>query len=345
MIRAKLIAWYRTHRRDLPWRNTRDPWAIWVSEIMCQQTRVDSVIPYFERFMGRYPTPADLAAAPLDELMTLWAGLGYYSRARNLHKAANQLVERHGGVVPDDPQAFRALAGVGRYTCGAVMSIAFGRPEPVVDGNVMRVFSRLFRIEEDPRTPAVQKQLWARASELVQGDAPADFNQAVMELGALVCRPKSPTCLLCPVREDCQALAAGRVDALPIKPKRAPRPVVQWIAGLSRTPDGAIWLAQRGEGLLGGLWELPAVMSPGDLGALDLVAGDVLAQISHGFTHRIWEVEVRAATGTPAVGDYARVRAVPVDELASIALSGPGIKALRACRIKLAHRRGAGRKK
>lgn len=343
-LRAALLTWYTANKRDLPWRRTRDPWAVWVSEIMCQQTRVASVIPYFERFMARYPTPADLAGAPLDELLTLWAGLGYYSRARNLHKAAGQVVERHGGQIPLDPKAFGALAGVGRYTCGAVLSIAFDQPEPVVDGNVVRVFSRLLCIEEDPRQPAIRKGLWDFAARLVPGERPGDLNQAIMELGALVCRPKSPTCLLCPVRPHCLGFETGRAPHLPVKPKRAPRPITRFTAGLARTPDGAIWLAQRaGEGLLGGLWELPAVEQPGALDALDLIAGDHLADVTHGFTHRIWEVAVHAAQGVPAQGDYAELRAVPEAELSTVALSGPGIKALRACGIALAHRRGAGR--
>lgn len=338
------MAWYRANRRALPWRGHPDPWAVWVSEVMCQQTRVASVIPYFERFMAAYPTPAALAAAPIDDLLTLWAGLGYYSRARNLHAAAAQVVERHGGQVPDDPAAFRALAGVGRYTCGAVMSIAFGRAEPVVDGNVVRVFSRLFCIEDDPRTPPVKRALWARAEAMVEGPDPGDLNQAIMELGALVCRPKSPTCLLCPVQGDCAARAAGRVADLPIKPKRKARPVIRFMAGLSRTAAGAIWMAQRApDGLLGGLWELPAVEAPADLAAIGLTADEPLAAITHGFTHRVWEISVHRAVGAPTQGDYAAIRAVPVDDLANIALSGPGIKALRACGFKLAHRRGAGR--
>lgn len=344
-LRPRLLEWYAQNRRDLPWRRTRNPWHIWVSEVMCQQTRVASVIPYFERFMARFPTPTALAEAPLDDLLTLWAGLGYYSRARNLHKGATQVLQRHGGEIPNDPKAFLALAGVGRYTCGAVMSIAFGRCEPVVDGNVVRVFSRLLCIEEDPRTTAVQKALWATAGALVQGPTPGDLNQSIMELGALVCSPKSPTCLLCPVRDACVAHDKGIAATLPIKPKRKPRPVTRFVAGLVRDDAGSIWMAQRaGEGLLGGLWELPAVELPGELSALDLVAGDALAEITHGFTHRVWEVAVHAATGRPKLNEYSEMRAIPVSELTQLPLSGPGIKALRACGVKIAHRRGAGKK-
>ena len=344
-LRPRLLEWYAQNRRDLPWRRTREPWHIWVSEVMCQQTRVASVIPYFERFMARFPTPAALAESPLDDLLTLWAGLGYYSRARNLHKGATQVVERHGGRIPNDPKAFLALAGVGRYTAGAVMSIAFDRAEPVVDGNVVRVFSRLLCIEEDPRTTAVQAALWRSAAALVEGPTPGDLNQSIMELGALVCSPKSPSCLLCPVRQGCLAFERGVAADLPIKPKRKARPVTRFVAGLARDESGAIWMAKRaGEGLLGGLWELPAVEAPGDLSALELVAGEVLAEVTHGFTHRLWEIEVRAAVGSPKLNEYSEMRAVQAAELAGLALSGPGIKALRACGIKLAHRRGAGRR-
>jgi A/G-specific adenine glycosylase len=344
-LRPALLAWYDANKRDLPWRRLRDPWAVWVSEIMCQQTRVASVIPYFERFMARYPTPADLAAAPLDDLLTLWAGLGYYSRARNLHKAAGQVVARHGGQIPNDPKAFSALAGVGRYTCGAVMSIAFDRPEPVVDGNVVRVFSRLLCIEDDPRQPKVRAGLWDFAARLVPGDRPGDLNQSIMELGALVCRPKSPTCLLCPVRPQCLGFETGRAPDLPVKPKRKPRPITRFTAAFARTDTGDIWLARRaGDGLLGGLWELPAVEQPGELATLGLNPGAQLTEVTHGFTHRVWEITVVAAHGVPQTGSYAEVRAVPEDALASLALSGPGIKALRACGVQLAHRRGAGRK-
>jgi A/G-specific adenine glycosylase len=342
-LRARLLAWYDQGHRDLPWRREPTPWRVWVSEIMLQQTRVESVIPYFHRFLARFPDPTTLAAAPLEEVLTLWAGLGYYSRARSLHTAAGQVVERHGGEIPNDPEAFRALAGVGPYTCGAVMSIAFGRPEPVVDGNVVRVLCRLDRIEEDPQAPAVVRHLWRRAGELAAGERPGDLNQALMELGAVVCRPQNPTCLLCPLAADCAARAGGCQEALPRKAPRAARPTIQWIAGLARTPEGHVWLARRaGTGLLGGLWELPAGLTT----APGLTLGPVVATVTHAFTHRVWQITVHTAEGTPEItSDYDDLRAVPADALASVALSGPGIKALRAAGLAVAHRRGAGSKK
>src|SRR5512134_738690 len=216
-VRRALLAWYRRERRDLPWRRTRDPWAIWVSETMLQQTRVETVIPYYERFMQRFPNVAALADADTDELMSHWAGLGYYSRARNLKAAASQVVREHGGRVPGDVEALRALPGVGRYTAGALASIAFDRPAPIVDGNVARVLARLLDLDLDVRSPAGQRRLWAEAEALANGPSPGDLNQALMELGALVCTPRTPRCADCPVRRRCRGRAAGRAEALPVK--------------------------------------------------------------------------------------------------------------------------------
>ncbi|MGH7289297.1 MAG: A/G-specific adenine glycosylase, partial [Myxococcota bacterium] len=215
-VRSVLLTWYRRERRDLPWRRTRDPWAIWVSETMLQQTRVETVIPYYERFLERFPSVQALADAEPDELMKSWAGLGYYSRARNLKAAAHKVVEEHGGRVPDDLEALRELPGVGRYTAGALASIAFDRPAPIVDGNVARVLARLLDLDFDVKSPAGQRRLWDEAAALADGPSPGDLNQALMELGALVCTPRAPRCPLCPLREDCRGLAAGRAEALPV---------------------------------------------------------------------------------------------------------------------------------
>ncbi|MCA9538869.1 MAG: A/G-specific adenine glycosylase, partial [Myxococcales bacterium] len=276
-LRQRLLAWYDQGHRDLPWRRDPRPWPVWVSEVMLQQTRVESVLPYFARFMARYPTPSALAAAPLDEVLAGWAGLGYYARARNLHRAAQQCVERHGGAVPDDPAAFAALTGVGRYTCGAVQSIAFGHRLPVLDGNVARVLCRLDHLTENPRAPQSLTRLWARAAELADGKRPGDTNQALMELGALICTPKRPKCLLCPLQAACQARAAGDAESLPARPPRKARPRLQLVAGLARDAEGRIWFGRRPEeGLLGGLWSLPSVLAdppgPTALAALDLRA-------------------------------------------------------------------------
>jgi A/G-specific adenine glycosylase len=251
------LAWYRRHRRDLPWRRTRDPYAIWLSETMLQQTRVETVIPYYERFLARFPTVEALADAEPDDVMQHWAGLGYYGRARHLHAAAKRVAEQHGGALPDELEGLLALPGVGRYTAGAVASIAFDRPEPILDGNVARVLARILDLREDVATPAARRRLWAAAARLSDGPSPGDLNQALMELGALVCTPRAPRCLVCPVRERCAGLAAGNPEALPVKRRAAaPKPVAAVAALLERR--GRVLAVRRPpKGLLGGLWELP----------------------------------------------------------------------------------------
>ena len=257
-LRAQLLSWYDRARRDLPWRRTRDPYAIWLSEVMLQQTQVSTVIPYWERFLQRFPTVAALAAAPLPDVLAGWRGLGYYSRARNLHRAAQEVVERFGGTLPSTAAELRSLPGFGRYTAGAVASIAFGEAAPLVDGNVARVLSRLFEVEGPPGDRAREARLWTLAAELVPGERPGDFNQALMEHGATVCRPEKPLCLLCSVREHCLAWRHGRVDELPpAKVRAAPKKLTLAVAVWPHA--GRLLLARRAEkGLFGGLWELPA---------------------------------------------------------------------------------------
>ena len=199
-VRGALLGWYRRHKRDLPWRRTRDPYAIWLSETMLQQTRVETVIPYYERFLARFPSVQALAEAAPDEVSKLWSGLGYYSRARNLHAAARKVVDGYGGELPSDVAALQELPGIGRYTAGAVASIAFDRAAPIVDGNVARVLARLLDLRDDVSAPATQQRLWAEAEALARGPKPGDLNQSLMELGALICTPRAPKCLLCPLR-------------------------------------------------------------------------------------------------------------------------------------------------
>jgi len=202
-ITRRVVAHFRTHARDLPFRKTRDPYAIWVCEIMAQQTRLSVVIPYWERWLARFPTVAALAAAALDDVLAHWAGLGYYARARALHRAAGVIVERHGGRLPEDPEALAALPGIGPYTAGAIASIAHGRRAAIVDGNVARIFARLFGIEADVLAPATKREMWRLAGELVPARSPGEFNQGLMDLGATVCRPRTPDCPACPLRRDC----------------------------------------------------------------------------------------------------------------------------------------------
>ncbi|MEM9487831.1 MAG: A/G-specific adenine glycosylase [Myxococcota bacterium] len=259
-IARRIVEYFAELQRDLPWRQTRDPYAIWISEIMLQQTRVTTVIPYYRRWLARFPTIRALAQAPLDDVLAAWSGLGYYSRARNLHRCARELVEHHGGVLPDSVEALLRLPGIGRYTAGAVASIAFGRRAPVVDGNVARVLARLYALELDIKSSAGQRELWRLAEGLVPAGAPGDFNQGLMELGATVCTPTRPGCLLCPIAASCRARAAGQQDALPITPrrKRASELPVLAASALWIVKSGRLLLARRAPaGLYGGLWELP----------------------------------------------------------------------------------------
>jgi A/G-specific adenine glycosylase len=311
-VRRALLAWFARHKRDLPWRRTRDPYAIWLSETMLQQTRVETVIPYYERFLARFPTVLALADAEPDEVTRLWSGLGYYSRARNLHAAARQLASEHGGELPRDVGALRALPGVGRYTAGAVASIAFDRPAPIVDGNVARVLARLLELRDEATAPATQKRLWAEAEALARGPRPGDLNQALMELGALICTPRAPKCPLCPVREDCRALAAGDPEALPVKKKAAAPKRIEAAAALVFRSGKLLAVRRPAEGLLGGLWDLPGgELTPAEpperaleralrekLG-LALAGSAPLGALQHQFTHRTLALHVFRAEAKP----------------------------------------------
>jgi A/G-specific adenine glycosylase len=256
-LRRLLLAWYAAERRLLPWRADRDPYRVWISEAMLQQTRVATVIPYFERFVARFPDCAALARAPLEDVLAHWSGLGYYRRARTLHEAARTIVERHRGRFPERREDVLALPGVGPYTAGAVLSIAYGQREPLVDGNVARVFARLFGIEGVPGARVFEDELWRRARELVPERGAGEWNQALMELGALVCTPREPRCDACPVREHCVALASGRTGLLPT-PKPRPAVIEVELEILLVSADGRVLLERRPPaGRMAGLWQLP----------------------------------------------------------------------------------------
>jgi A/G-specific adenine glycosylase len=258
-MRGRLIDWYERGHRELPWRAERDPYRILVSETMLVQTTVAAVVPYYERFLARFPTVADLAAADEATVLKAWEGLGYYRRARQLHAAARAIVEGHGGVVPGDVEALRALPGVGRYIAGAVVSFAFDRPAPIVEANTQRVLARWLAWGADLKTTASQARLWRAAERLVPPERPGVFNQAFMELGAVVCTPKNPSCLVCPVAADCLARARGLQDTLPVVADRAaPLEVAEACALVVR--EGRILVVQRGPvGLWGGFWEFPTI--------------------------------------------------------------------------------------
>lgn len=297
-IRAALLDWYGSERRDLPWRRSRDPYRIWVSEIMLQQTRVSVVVPYYERFCRRFPTVRDLAAADEETVLAHWTGLGYYRRARDLRRGAIAVCERHDGRVPCDPRELLALPGVGRYTAGAIASIAFGAEEPILDGNVRRVLSRIFTVSGRPGG-ATDRTLWAWARRLVEGPRPGDLNQAMMELGSEICRPAGPGCDRCPVAADCAGRASGAPERWPeLPPRRATERVTVAVAWIERA--GRVLLERPGpENPLRGTWELPArcVDGPEALGEalarshrLELSPAAAGGRVRHGILHRRLEL-------------------------------------------------------
>ena len=258
-VRRKLVDWYVEAHRDLPWRRDRDPYRILVSETMLVQTTVAAVVPYFERFLARFPTLEALAQADEAEVVKAWEGLGYYRRARQLHAAAKAVAREHGGVIPDDPVAVRALPGVGPYITGAILSFAFDRPAPIVEANTQRVLARWLALPGDIKTTATQSRLWEAAGRLVPKVGAGAFNQAFMELGALVCTPKSPSCLVCPVTAECRARALGIQDSLPISvPKPPPLPSTEAAALVAR--GGRVLIVRRGpRKLWEGFWEFPTI--------------------------------------------------------------------------------------
>jgi A/G-specific adenine glycosylase len=311
-----LLAWFKKSRRALPWREEpRDPYRTWVSEVMLQQTRVEVVLPYYQRFLRRFPTLPALAAAPLDDVLALWSGLGYYARARNLHRAA----QAAGSKLPSTSAELRALPGFGPYTAAAVASLAFGEAVPLVDGNVARVFARVFRLEGDARA-----QSWGLAAEQLPKRGAGEFNEALMELGALVCTPRNPRCRECPLASQC----AGK-DAphdFPRKKARAARPLLEWEALALFRDDGAVLLEQRaGEKLFGGLWELPRA-APSGVKLLSRAASAVVVEQT--LTHREVRVTVRTARAAGVAG--AGFRWVAPDGLAALGLSSLTRKTLRA---------------
>lgn len=285
-----LLAWYSENKRDLPWRREPDAYHVWVSEIMLQQTRVAAVIGYYARFLERFPTVEALAGAEEDSLMKCWQGLGYYSRARNLQRAARVICDSYGGVFPGDYAAIRALPGVGDYTAGAVASIAFGLPYAAVDGNVLRVVSRLTADGRDISEPGVKKSVAAALEAVMPVKAPGEFNQALMELGATVCLPNgAPLCQACPAREFCRAHQEKLVDVLPVKPSKKARRVEERQVYLL-FHQGRVALRKRpGKGLLAGLWEFPNVLE-GEALPLKLPPLEFVGNARHIFTHIEWRM-------------------------------------------------------
>ncbi|UCF95585.1 MAG: A/G-specific adenine glycosylase, partial [Desulfobacterales bacterium] len=257
VIRRQLYDWYAKNHRQLPWRQAANPYFIWVSEVMLQQTQVNTVVPYYHKFIAKFPDLEHLARADLDEVLKVWEGLGYYARARNLHRAARAVVDHHDGKIPDNWQDFRHLPGVGDYIAAAVLSIAAGQPYPVVDGNVKRVLARLFQIDAAVNTSSAYQIFQETAGRLLDTRAPGTFNQALMELGALVCKPQNPACEICPLQRACQAYQNHCVDRYPRRMKTRVIPELHIAVGVVFKKNQVLITQRKPEGLLGGLWEFP----------------------------------------------------------------------------------------
>ncbi len=343
-LRRRLLAWYRREARDLPFRRTRDPYRIWLAEILLQQTRMEAGVPYYERFVARFPDVAALAAAGVDAVLALWEGLGYYNRARNLHRAARRGGGGRGGRVPAPAGDGRPLPGVGPYPAGAIASIAFGEATAAVDGNVKRVLARLFAIVDCiDETPTIAR-LEALAAELVPADAPGDWNQGLMELGARVCRPRAPRCDVCPLAGHCRGYREGLADALPVRKAKAPTPHRDVAVALVRR-RGKLLLCRRPEGgMLAGLWELPGgTVGPRETpaGALGRVlaadaglalteAGPALATVEHAYSHFRITMTAHACTvrGRARAGSADAIAWVAPAELGDYPMPGADRKIL-----------------
>jgi A/G-specific adenine glycosylase len=333
----RLVAWYGRHRRALPWRSTQDPYAIWVAEIMLQQTRVPTVLAYYEPFLARFPTLDALAAAPLDDVLKAWEGLGYYSRARNLHAAARWVVQELEGRLPTTPEELLDLPGVGRYTAAAVASIAFGRDVIALDGNLRRVLCRIFAIDDDPGRPNTQRRLEKLAQAMLSPGRASDLNQALMDLGATICTPATPRCLLCPLTDLCQAQIEGIQNELPLRATRSQRPHRDVTAGVIWDGNDHLLITQRPlEGLLGGMWEFPGgKRRPGETLpaclrreiaeelAIQIAVGDLLCTVDHAFTHfhmTLYAFDCQWLGGTPQCVGCTDLRWVTLDEVGAFAL-------------------------
>ncbi len=323
LLRKSLVAWFRRAARDLPWRRTRDPYAILVSEIMLQQTQVATVIPFYGRWLARFPDFASLADAEESEVLSVWQGLGYYSRARNLHRAAKTVVKMHGGEMPPDPMLIRALPGIGRYTAGAVASFAFDLPEPLVDANIARVLARLLDLHTPIESTAGQSALWSAAISLVPEKGARTFNGSLMELGALVCTPRAPQCLLCPIRSHCAAFANGTAAELPRKKPRRKQIALS---------EPCAWTVSRGRILLEqqtgkrwrGLWKLPSLPAAPET--------EPLLSLDYPFTHHRVTLSVFTQPAPSPLGENHAWH--PLASLAEVPLTAPHRRAIDQLRSR-----------
>ncbi len=363
-FRERLLQWYDGEQRELPWRKTTDPYAIWVSEVMLQQTQVKTVLNYFSRFMEAFPSISDLARASQQEVLKVWEGMGYYARARNLHKAAQYLVEHHEGRMPESYEALRQIPGIGDYTAAAVASIAFGEPRAVMDGNVRRVVCRLFRYEKQVHTQKARETLQGFADWLLSPEHPGDFNQAMMELGATICTPRKPKCLLCPVVAYCRAHHELEDPAmLPVQRQKKAVPHYQIAVGII-WDEGYIFIDRREEnGMLGGLWEFPGgKIEEGETAQeavrreikeelnLDIEVGDFYMEVRHAYSHFKITMHVYHCLykgGEPRLTAAMDWRWVKPDELRFYPFAAATKKVIRRLEAEFCkqpeHRRSAGR--
>lgn len=314
---TRLLAWYDQEKRDLPWRQSASPYHVWLSEIMLQQTRVETVIPYYERFVARFPSLAMLAAAEEQEVLALWQGLGYYSRARNLHRGAQWIQDVKQGIFPSTLQELLGVPGIGPYTAGAIASMAYGQPVPAMDGNLCRVFARLWCLPEDMTQGTVRTALAQALTPFWDTVRPGDVNQGLMDLSAKICTVNNPQCEQCPIAQDCQASIKMETEQYPVRKKKKPSPVIHWAVAVIHNAEGGYLLARRkNQGLLAGLWEFAGATGSSqeeahqalqkklaDLG-LEWEKETRMGAVKHIFTHRIWDMQVfrfQAAADLPAV--------------------------------------------
>jgi|SRR5690625_1138479 len=338
-FKFNLIKWYKNNKRTLPWRETNNPYAIWVSEIMLQQTKVDTVISYYKKFMNQYPTIFDLAEADEQEVLKMWEGLGYYSRARNLHEAAKEVAATYEGIVPNDPKTLGKLKGIGPYTQGAISSIAFQLPEPAVDGNVMRVLSRVLLIEDNISEQRTRKKFEQIVREIICHEDPSSFNQGLMELGALICTPTSPACLHCPVRNECRAFQAGMAEKLPVKLKKKKQKTIPYFVLLIRDGEGRVAIEQRpSKGLLANMWQFPMVEREENMQNLETLfkkyyginvnVHEKLGEVNHIFSHLIWELSIYDATFVVENDEAERLTFVTKEQLKKYPFSVSHLKVM-----------------
>jgi A/G-specific adenine glycosylase len=359
-IADALASWHDQQQRSLPWRNApagqRDPYAVWISEIMAQQTRVETVVDYFNRWMQRFPTIAALAAADQQEVLKVWQGLGYYARARNLHRAAQLVVNEHGGLLPVERGPLRQLPGIGDYTVGAILSLAHNHPEPILDGNVKRVLSRLADIDQPIDKPATLRTLWGLAREVVEAAEPGQagtVNESLMELGALICVPANPRCLLCPVVAHCQAAANGTQGQRPVTSPKRQTPHYDVAAGViwqGEIGASRVLIAQRPQdGMLGGLWEFPGgKLEPEDADlpaclrreireelGMEIEVGAQVATVRHAYTHfriTLYAFHATHVSGEPQTLGCAAWQWVTLDELDAYPFPVTDLKIIQALR-------------